>query len=152
MACRGSALYLGFNQGKFAHLGSTRGQTEFQYAWVRIAPWCWARCQVQYLAPMVLGLTWPREAGTFVLFPDVRKNPKWDTHFFSSKRCPFKENNKTKPTSGLKFNTKKCDTSQKIHVDIYQIRLESLEVHFPLYLKQDWKTLVPECELLVLWM
>ena len=37
-----------------------RGQTEFQSAWV---------------CSPVLRLTWPREVGTFVLFPDVRQNP-----------------------------------------------------------------------------
>ena len=51
------------------------GQTEFQSAWVRVAAWCQARRQVRFLVAAVLGLTWPREVGTFVLFPDVRQNP-----------------------------------------------------------------------------
>ena len=63
--------------------GSTRGtpgflweQTEFQIAWVRIADWCEARCQVPFLAAAVLGLTWPtEEVGTFALRLDMRQNP-----------------------------------------------------------------------------
>ena len=47
--------------------GSSWGQTEFQSAWVRVAAWCQARHQVQFLAATVLGLTRPREIGTFVL-------------------------------------------------------------------------------------
>ena len=46
--------------------------------------------QVRYPAAAVLRLTWPREVGTFVLFPDVRQNPLWDTHFLPSRRRPFK--------------------------------------------------------------
>ena len=36
---------------------------------------CWARRWVRSPAAAVLGLTRPREVGTFVLFPDVRQNP-----------------------------------------------------------------------------
>ena len=53
----------------------TRGQTEFQCAWVHVAAWYGASRQVQYLAAEVLGLTRPREVETFVLFLDVRQNP-----------------------------------------------------------------------------
>ena len=57
--------------------GFLQGQTEFQIAWVWVcmAAWCQARCRVQFLAATVLGLTWPREAGIFILYPDVRQNP-----------------------------------------------------------------------------
>ena len=55
--------------------GILRGLTEFQTAWVRLAAWCQARCRVRFLAAAILGLTWPGEVGTFVLFPDVRQNP-----------------------------------------------------------------------------
>ena len=43
-------------------------------------------------AAAMLGLTRPRKVGTFVLFPDVRQNPLWDTHFLPSGRRPFKQN------------------------------------------------------------
>ena len=55
--------------------GFLQGQTEFQSAWVRMAAWCQARRQVRFLAAAMLGLTWPREVGMFVLFLDVRQNP-----------------------------------------------------------------------------
>ena len=52
---------------------STRGSAhtqvpEFQFALVRVAVWC------QALAAVMLGLTRPREVGTFALFPGVRQN------------------------------------------------------------------------------
>ena len=37
MACRGFAIYLGFDQGQWVQPGP--GQTEFQSAWVRAAAW-----------------------------------------------------------------------------------------------------------------
>ena len=49
------------------------GQTEFQSAWVCVAAWCQARWRVWFPVVAVLGLTRPREVGTFVLFPDVRQ-------------------------------------------------------------------------------
>ena len=49
------------------------GQSEFQSAWVRMAAWCQAGCPVRFLAAAVLGLTQPREVGTFVLFLEVRQ-------------------------------------------------------------------------------
>ena len=48
---------------------------------------------------MVLGLTQPRKVGMFVLFPDVRQNPLWDTHFLPSGRRPLKQTNKQTHTS-----------------------------------------------------
>ena len=54
--------------------GFLQGQTEFQSAWVHVAAWCRARRRVRFPAAVVLGLTRPREVGTFVLFPDVRQN------------------------------------------------------------------------------
>ena len=65
----------GVQPGAVRTPGFIRGQTEFQSAWVRVAAWCWARRRVRFLVAVVLGLTWPREVGTFVLFPDVRQNP-----------------------------------------------------------------------------
>ena len=58
-----------------------RGQTEFQSAWVHMATWCWARCRIWFPAAAMLGLTWPMEAGKFVLLLDVRQNPLLDTSF-----------------------------------------------------------------------
>ena len=55
--------------------GFLRGQTEFQSAWVHVAARCQARRRVRSPAAKVLGLTRPREVGTFVLFPDMRQNP-----------------------------------------------------------------------------
>ena len=55
-------------------LGFLCGQTEFQYGWVCVAAWCQARRRAQFLAAMVLGLTWPSEVGMFVLFPDMRQS------------------------------------------------------------------------------
>ena len=47
----------------------------------------------------MLGLPRPREVGMFVLFPDVRQNPLWDTHFLPSGRRPLKQTNKQTHTS-----------------------------------------------------
>ena len=65
----------GVRPGAVRTPGFLRGQTEFQSAWVRVAAWCRARRRVRSPAAAVLGLTWPREVGTFVLFPDMRQNP-----------------------------------------------------------------------------
>ena len=58
-----------------------------------MAAWCQARCRVWFLVAAVLGLTRPREVGTFVLFPEVRQNPQWDTHFLPSGQRPYKQTN-----------------------------------------------------------
>ena len=52
-------------------LGFLREQTEFQSTWVRVAAWCWTRHRIRFPVAAMLGLTRPREVGTFVLFLDV---------------------------------------------------------------------------------
>ena len=42
-----------------------QGQTEFQSALVCVVTWCQAMHQVWFPAAAVLGLTWPRQVGTF---------------------------------------------------------------------------------------
>ena len=64
----------GVRPGAVRTPGFLRGQTEFQSAWVRMAAWFQAKCQVQFLAAGVLGLTRSREVGTFVLILDVKQN------------------------------------------------------------------------------
>ena len=64
----------GVQPGTVCTPGILRGQTEFQSAWVRVAARCRARCRVHFPAAAMLGLTRPRDVGTFVLFPDVRQN------------------------------------------------------------------------------
>ena len=86
----------GVRPGAVRTPGFLRGQTEFQSAWVRVAAWWRARRRVRISAAAVLGLTRPREVGTFVLFPDVRQNPLWDTHFLPLGRRPYKQNKQTK--------------------------------------------------------
>ena len=66
---------LGVRPGAVCTTGFPRGQTEFQFTWVHVAASCHARRQVWFPAAAVLGLTWPREVGTIVLFPDVRQKP-----------------------------------------------------------------------------
>ena len=58
----------GVRPGVVCTLGFLWGQTEFQSALVCVAAWCRFRCRVRFPAAAMLGLTWPREVGTFVLF------------------------------------------------------------------------------------
>ena len=94
----------GVRPGAVRTPGFLRGQTEFQSAWVRVAAWWRARRRVRISAAAVLGLTRPREVGTFVLFPDVRQNPLWDTHFLPSGRRPYKQTNKQTKLTCLFLN------------------------------------------------
>ena len=64
----------GVRPGAVCTPGFLWGQTELQSAWVRVAAWCGARRRVQFPAAAMLGLTQPREVGTFGLFPDERQN------------------------------------------------------------------------------
>ena len=81
MACRGSALNLGFDWGRCAHPGSSGGRLNSNLpgsVWLLgVEPGAGldARRRVRYPAAAVLGLTQPREVGMFVLFSDVRQNP-----------------------------------------------------------------------------
>ena len=72
MAYKGSALYLGFDQGWCAHLGSSRGRLNSNLLGFT---WLFSQVPIGFLAAPVLGSTGPMEGGILVLFLDMRQNP-----------------------------------------------------------------------------